>query len=239
MRTKRPNNGLSVLAAAILLAAALLAVLTGNADAFFRKHQHGANPASIRGNNNRNGYYNNVLLRASDELRGGSTAIDLDEIESSDEEAEETEGEEEESDYEEEEEDVVSSVAKSAKTALGKATQKAAQKAVKTTVSAALKPKKKKKKSAAAFGLMKYFRVPYIVKACLNPFVFIQMTKGYWASLFDVNYMKEKEDSSQDLRNALEQKARQGGAGGGGRKGRKKMKPGQAKTLSDLPQLNM
>ena len=46
---------------------------------------------------------------------------------------------------------------------------------------------------------------------------------------------KKDTDSSQDLRSALEQKARQGGSK---RLGKKKMKPGQAKTLSDLPALN-
>merc|ERR1711862_663804 len=169
----------------------------------------GGNP-SIRGCNRRNSYYNNVLLRseghvATDMIRGGSTAALDVEFESSDDEAEE-------SDYEEEEEEEVTSnvAVKARKTALGKATQKAAQKAAKTTVDAALKPKKKKKSSSG--GLMKYLRVPYIVKACLNPLVFIQMTKGYWMSLITIAYLKEKqEDSSQDLRNALEQKARHGG----------------------------
>ena len=49
-------------------------------------------------------------------------------------------------------------------------------------------------------------------------------------------YSLQKPDSSQELRSALEQKARLAGAKS--TKGRKKMKPGQAKTLSDLPQLN-
>ncbi len=47
-----------------------------------------------------------------------------------------------------------------------------------------------------------------------------------------------KQDSSQDLRSALEQKARSAPAGGKPKRARK-MKPGQAKTISDLPQLNM
>mmetsp|Transcript_3920 Transcript_3920/g.9465 ORF Transcript_3920/g.9465 Transcript_3920/m.9465 type:complete len:207 (+) Transcript_3920:170-790(+) len=147
-------------------------------------------------------------------MRGGAaTAIDVD-IESSD---------EEESDEEEEEE------------TLAKATKKAAAKTVKKTVAAAMKPKKKKKKSS----LMKFFRIPYIIKACLNPAVFYQMTVGYWKSLYNIDYMADKgADSSQDLRSALEQKARYGGAGKKSSRGRRKMKPGQAKTLSDLPQLN-
>ena len=44
-------------------------------------------------------------------------------------------------------------------------------------------------------------------------------------------------DSSAGLRSALEQKARQGGNKPKPR-GQRKMKPGQAKTLSDLPQLS-
>ena len=61
------------------------------------------------------------------------------------------------------------------------------------------------------------------------------MTKAYWASLFSLDYGK-KADSSQDLRSALEEKAKK--ATGGPPKRKRKMKPGQAKTLSDLPQLN-
>ena len=71
---------------------------------------------------------------------------------------------------------------------LAQATKKAATKVVKKSVAAALKPKKKKKKS----GLMKLFKLPYIVKACLNPIVFFQMTAGYWKSLYNINYMTEK-----------------------------------------------
>jgi hypothetical protein len=61
------------------------------------------------------------------------------------------------------------------------------------------------------------------------------MTKAYFASLFNLDYLAE--DSSQDLRSALEEKAKKSGSAGG-RKGKRMMKPGQAKTLSDLPQLN-
>jgi hypothetical protein len=50
-----------------------------------------------------------------------------------------------------------------------------------------------------------------------------------------------RQDVSQELRSALEEKAKkQGGQSGGAKRtGRgRKMKPGQAKTLSDLPVLN-
>jgi len=150
-------------------------------------------------------------------IRGGSSAIDV-EIESSDEE--ETDDEEEEA------------------PALVKATKKAATKAVKKSVAAAMKTPQRKSNSAK-FKLGKFFKLPYIVKACLNPVVFFQMTAGYWKSLYNINYMTEKTvDSSQNLRSALEQKARQGGSGKKSSRGKRKMKPGQAKTLSDLPQLN-
>eukprot|EP00536_Pseudo-nitzschia_multiseries_P007213 jgi/Psemu1/304713/fgenesh1_kg.166_\ len=105
---------------------------------------------------------------------------------------------------------------------------------VKATKKAAAKTVKKTKSS-----LMKFFRIPYIIKACLNPAVLYQMTVGYWKSLYNINYMSDKgADSSQDLRSALEQKARYGGGGKKPSRGKRKMKPGQAKTLSDLPQLN-
>jgi len=51
-------------------------------------------------------------------------------------------------------------------------------------------------------------------------------------------FVLQEQDSSQNLRTALEQKARQGGGGKKKLRGKRKMKPGQAKTLSDLPQLN-
>jgi hypothetical protein len=46
-----------------------------------------------------------------------------------------------------------------------------------------------------------------------------------------------KKDSSQNLRSAMEDKAKKAG-GGSPRKGKRQMRPGQAKTLSDLPQLS-
>lgn len=145
----------------------------------------------------------------------------------------------EESETESEEEDETAAGLSAIPATLTKATQKAATKAVKTSVATAMKhtmtKKKKKKKNNSV--ITQYLRIPYIVKACFNPFVFYQMTKGYWSSLFSHNYLNDLKDtdSSQDLRSALEQKARQGGSK---RLGKKKMKPGQAKTLSDLPALN-
>lgn len=165
----------------------------------------------------------------ANKIRGGdnAAAIDVEEIESSDYDYESEEEEEEE-------------MGPSISATLTKATQKAATKVVKTSVAAAMKKTKKKKpKKKSSSLLTKYLRIPYIVKACLNPLVFFQMTKAYWASLISHNYLDDKKgsDSSQDLRSALEQKARQAGSGGK-RRGKKRMKPGQAKTISDLPALN-
>ena len=47
------------------------------------------------------------------------------------------------------------------------------------------------------------------------------------------------QESSQNLRSALAEKAKKGGGPTGGRtKPKRALKPGQAKTLSDLPQLS-
>lgn len=119
------------------------------------------------------------------DLRGGDDAssaaaleveIDVDDIESSDEEEEE----------EEEEPKLDPKLARSAQSAVSKAKARAAKAAVnasKASVASALKSKTEKKKSNS--GL---FQIPYIVKACLNPFVFMQMTAGYWKSLFNYKF---------------------------------------------------
>lgn len=90
------------------------------------------------------------------------------------------------------------------------------------------------KRSAPRVGMYRRY-VPYIVRACLNPFTLIAMTKAYFVSLCDINYLKEEQ--SQTLRSALEDKARKQQPPVGGPP-KRKMKPGQAKTLSDLPQLS-
>jgi hypothetical protein len=162
---------------------------------------------------------------------GASTAIDLD-LDDEDEQYDESEGEDEvfEDEYdmsEEEEEDL--KLAQSAVRATVKQVAKEAT-ATKKAVSSKLLAKKPKKAS-----LMKRY-VPYIVRACMSPATLLTMVKAYWASLLNLDYLKA--DSSQDLRSALEEKAKKSGSAGGGRKGKRAMKPGQAKTLSDLPQLS-
>jgi len=168
-----------------------------------------------------------ILRRCS---RGG--AIDLDD----DYDAEEYDVEEYDSDSEVEE-DV--ELAASAVAAVEKAKKKKAEEAKRTMNKAILKSKvaaevkKSRKKSPS---LLK--RVPYIFRAFINPFTVLKMTRGYFASLFNIDYLDEHldEDSSQNLRSALEEKAKRTSMSGGKRA--RKMRPGQAKTLSDLPQLS-
>ena len=93
------------------------------------------------------------------------------------------------------------------------------------------------KKAAIKQPRRRLFKLPYIVRALLNPFTALAMTKAYWASLVDLNYMQRQQpQQGQELRSALEEKAKRNS--GGPPKGRRKMKRGQAKTLADLPQLS-
>lgn len=154
------------------------------------------------------------------QLRGGATAAasattgeDEIEFESSDEDLDESE----------EVDDEVTKLDPK----LAKATQQKAAtiktKMAKQAVEAAVKPQKKKSSSS----LVSLLHIPYIIKACLNPFVFWKMTRGYWASLTNLDYLAAKVDSSQDLRSALEEKAKKSG---GSPRGKRRFKPGQAKV---------
>jgi len=148
---------------------------------------------------------------------------------------------------EEEEEDVVQVKRTKLSSSAVKASAKVKNektKQSKKVVNASLSTTKKKKVSnqntavAVKKTKRKLLYIPYIIKALLNPFTVFSMTRGYFASLVNIDYLKE--DTSQTLRSALQEKAKQqGGQTGGKRSGRgRKMKPGQAKTLSDLPQLS-
>jgi len=133
-------------------------------------------------------------------------------------------------DEESDEEEEIVRLSTSAKKAMEKAkTKKKAE--VKKTVSASLSKTKVKKSKGTSPSVFK--KIPYIVRAFLNPFTVFAMTKGYFASLFNIDYLQE--DVSQNLRSALQEKAKSAPTGG---KRARKMKPGQAKTLSDLPQLS-
>ncbi|GFH43857.1 hypothetical protein CTEN210_00330 [Chaetoceros tenuissimus] len=121
-------------------------------------------------------------------------------------------------DYDEYDSDVEAptKLSSSAKKALEKAQTKKAKKSTKTV------------SKAMSSGI----RIPYLFKVMLNPFTILTMIRGYFASLFNIDYLQE--DVSQTLRSALQEKAKSTG----GAKRQRKMKPGQAKTLSDLPQLS-
>jgi hypothetical protein len=116
--------------------------------------------------------------RASLLVRGGASAVvedeeDVSEIESSD--------------YDEGVED---NLVKSAQSTIAKKAKKAVASSL-----AATKPKKKKS------SLMKLLRIPYIFGACLNPIVMAQMIKGYWVSLFNLNYLQENTVSNKLMSN--------------------------------------
>jgi hypothetical protein len=155
--------------------------------------------------------HSNLLIN----IRGGATESD-DEDESDEEEDEEESDEEED---EEEEQLAAAAAAKAAlksktkksaksttkKSATSKAglaastvkastkskTQKAAaaKKAVNTNLlkTSATTTKTKKKKSS----ILKMLHIPYIIGACLNPVTLFKMTKGFWVSLFDLDYLKQ------------------------------------------------
>lgn len=88
-------------------------------------------------------------------------------------------------DEESEDEEIVK-LSASAKKAMEKVkTKKKAQ--AKKTVSASLgKTKSKKIKGPSPFK-----KIPYIVRALMNPFTVFAMTKGYFASLFNIDYLQE------------------------------------------------
>jgi hypothetical protein len=137
------------------------------------------------------------------------------------------------SEYDEEEEDEEEDVKLSASAVSALKKAKAKKKAAtKKTVSASLKTTSPKKKKSGVGGSVAK-KIPYIIKALLNPFVVFAMMKGYFASLFNIDFGHE--DVSQTLRSALQEKAKSAPSSG---KRARKMKPGQAKTLSDLPVIN-
>jgi hypothetical protein len=141
-----------------------------------------------------------LFVRGGDNYDDSSSILDvdieLDEIESSDEgeEEEEEEVEEEEELGEDKDVDVGEKLNPKLARAVQVASSKVKGKDVKTATQStkaalestllASKPKTKNGKS----GLAKLFQLPYIVKACLNPFIFIQMTKEYWLSLLNHKY---------------------------------------------------
>ena len=98
--------------------------------------------------------------------------------------------------------------------------------------------KQKKKNPSSSY----YKRaIPYIIRAAMNPFTFWAMTRSYWASLFNLNYLHDQQQSSGELlRTAREEleKRKVTLPNSSNKRGKKTMKRGQAKTLNDLPKLS-
>ena len=113
-------------------------------------------------------------------VRGGATTVE-----------EEEELEIESSDYDESEEEEEEDDPK-----LAKSTQKAISKVAKKAVTSTLESTKPVAKKTKNSSLLKLFKIPYIVGACLNPIVLVKMIKGYWASLVNLEYLKENVVSS-------------------------------------------
>ena len=95
------------------------------------------------------------------------------------------------SEYDQEEEDEEEDVKLSASAVSALKKAKAKKKAAtKKTVSASLKTTSPKKKKSGVGGSVAK-KIPYIIKALLNPFVVFAMMKGYFASLFNIDFGHE------------------------------------------------
>jgi hypothetical protein len=135
--------------------------------------------------------HSNLLIN----VRGGATLEDdEDEDDEMDLDEEEEESEEDEQEDEEDEEELDAALAASAAKASLKSKAKkstAAKEAVNVNLmssSATSHTKTKKKKKS---GILKMLHVPYIIGAVLNPITLFKMTKGFWVSLFDLDYLKQ------------------------------------------------
>ena len=123
-------------------------------------------------------------------LRGGATVVaDEDEDEESEDEDEVVELDSDDEEVEEEEEEESKALVASLAAAALKSTKKTKAKtqlskssSVKKTMSSKLSTPKKKG------SLLKFFRVPYIIRACLNPFTVMSMSKHFWLSLVSLDY---------------------------------------------------
>ena len=95
----------------------------------------------------------------------------------------------------EEVEPIVTNVKKLAASTITATAKKAAQNtaANKAKVNAAIAKISSTKGSVKTKGSSNWYKrtVPYIIRACLNPFTVWKMTKAYFVSLMDINYLKE------------------------------------------------
>ena len=206
--------------------------------------------------------------------RGGdSTSNKIDRSDDEEEEEEDDEGEGEvvdvEDDEEEEEDEIVSSTPSktSAKTATAKIDTKLATAALKSVTktkekldqqktailkqtvqtqlssTTAIHKASKKKNKGSLLQSYKHV-VPYILRAAMNPFTLFAMTKSYWASLFNLNYLQQVQQAANGsnvvLRTAHEEQEKRKVSlpASNNKRSKKTMKRGQAKTLNDLPKLS-
>jgi hypothetical protein len=136
--------------------------LTGNHHSFLHNKSH------------------NNVLPSHFLFRGGDSSDDDDEMQEEEQEYDEIMDEEE---TEGEEEDV----------ALTASSISATQKSVKNHLAKVIlerKSKPVKRREKRNFSL--FLKMPYILRALLNPFTVLSMTKSYFASLFNIDYMKEE-----------------------------------------------
>jgi hypothetical protein len=206
----------------LLLGAIVAVAMLPLSDAFRVQQLH---PQTIQLNRNKN-------VGTIFSLRAGS--IDDSEYDYEDSDEEEEYDEYDEEDEEDEDAKLSVSAIKAMKKAQAKK-QREAKSKVSTSLHKAATSTSKPKPTKAKKTLKIMSKIPYVIRAFMNPFTVIAMTKGYFASLVNIDYMKE--DTSQTLRSALQQKAKTSPSGGKRSRARK-MKPGQAKTISDLPVLN-
>jgi hypothetical protein len=101
-----------------------------------------------------------------------------------------------EDDSEEEEVEPIVTKTKKLASSTKNVVQTKKRKEVKSKVKVALSSSSTKSKSVSSRssnssgGIYKRY-VPYIIRAVLNPFVLMRMTKSYFVSLCDINYLKE------------------------------------------------
>lgn len=119
-------------------------------------------------------------------IRGGASTAAL-----SEDEYDEEAYDEEYDEYDEEEE-LDAKLSKATEAALEKGRKKKAEESKKAMAAAKKKTAAKKKRKS----VFKLLRVPYIVRAMLNPFTVFAMTQKYFASLFNVNYLEDVSSSA-------------------------------------------
>jgi len=110
--------------------------------------------------------------------------------------------------------------------ALKSSLKEATIKSSKTKISSSLKSR----------GKRKHRSIPYIITVLLSPSLTYEMVQNYFKSLINPDFPRVTDGGASELRSAVERRRLSKAAGG--RQMKRRMKPGKAKTLSDLPKLN-